>query len=461
MGGKKHLSGFFVFLVMLLVVLIPQPVLGVSEWWGNVTIISGSTTNSSTDGAVVVALADNISITHDIVGTPDSTYYLIHVTCDTWQTIKFQVYGVNASPTNLTGKSCSAGSHDQLDLTVHLVATGAVCPSSYAEQPGSGNIHNGCVGGYCVHDICRAAATYCGDSQCDTGETCTTCSGDCGACATTSTGSGSSSSGGGGTTTTPTTEPEEEEEEEEEEKDVEEKQQLPLVEAGKEAKIAFTKTELLVTGISIAAENTIQVGDVTVRKTAEKPFIVTTPPDNVYNYIVVTSDVNDVDVKSVTISFRVEKLWLTSNGIDKSTIMLNRYEGGWKAYAPKEIGETSTHILFEATLPGLSVFAITGKKKIPITGEIVQKVCSPGATKCIDENKMGVCKQDGSGYDDVECTLGCENGACKSMAPAFVTISMEAGLTATLVIIVVVLIAAYFYTRKGRKKKRNFKYDFR
>jgi len=39
-----------------------------------------------------------------------------------------------------------------------------------------------CINGYCVHNICRSSSNYCGDSYCDSGETCSSCSSDCGSC---------------------------------------------------------------------------------------------------------------------------------------------------------------------------------------------------------------------------------------------------------------------------------------
>jgi len=39
-----------------------------------------------------------------------------------------------------------------------------------------------CLGGHCVHSICRSASSYCGDGYCESGETCSSCSSDCGAC---------------------------------------------------------------------------------------------------------------------------------------------------------------------------------------------------------------------------------------------------------------------------------------
>lgn len=39
-----------------------------------------------------------------------------------------------------------------------------------------------CIGGYCVHNICRSTSTYCGDGYCDSGESCDVCVADCGIC---------------------------------------------------------------------------------------------------------------------------------------------------------------------------------------------------------------------------------------------------------------------------------------
>jgi len=50
-----------------------------------------------------------------------------------------------------------------------------------------------------------ASEAYCGDRSCNNGETCSTCSADCGACSSSSSGGGSSGGGGGGSHTTTTT----------------------------------------------------------------------------------------------------------------------------------------------------------------------------------------------------------------------------------------------------------------
>jgi len=44
------------------------------------------------------------------------------------------------------------------------------------------NYSSECYLGYCVHNICRPSSLYCGDSFCDSGEDCSSCPTDCGAC---------------------------------------------------------------------------------------------------------------------------------------------------------------------------------------------------------------------------------------------------------------------------------------
>lgn len=39
-----------------------------------------------------------------------------------------------------------------------------------------------CWGGHCVNGLCRSSAYYCGDGECDEGETCSSCQSDCGKC---------------------------------------------------------------------------------------------------------------------------------------------------------------------------------------------------------------------------------------------------------------------------------------
>lgn len=190
MDGKM-LNMKNVILFSLLFITVTMPGIFASpavDWYGTVTI----DTNASTDGAIVTAHINNSNATgyaSDIVGTPDSGYYLIHVPCSVGDDVYFRVYNVSV---NQSSQTCS-GLSNELNLEMNQSANGVAC--SYAQ---------GCSGGYCVHSICRSASTYCGDGHCDSGETCSSCVADCGACTTTTTGGG----GGGGGAVTATTEDE-------------------------------------------------------------------------------------------------------------------------------------------------------------------------------------------------------------------------------------------------------------
>ncbi len=96
-----------------------------------------------------------------------------------------------SNPTNINSTSpreCYINSGNDLVIwTYHFTSFAA-----YSLADGSSCSNNSeCSGGYCVHSVCRSSSTYCGDGYCDSGETCSTCSQDCGTC--------SSGGGSGGT----------------------------------------------------------------------------------------------------------------------------------------------------------------------------------------------------------------------------------------------------------------------
>jgi len=59
---------------------------------------------------------------------------------------------------------------------------GYFSPTALLEDGSSCTRNEECSSGYCVHSICRSTATYCGDVYCDSGESCSSCSADCGQC---------------------------------------------------------------------------------------------------------------------------------------------------------------------------------------------------------------------------------------------------------------------------------------
>lgn len=103
--------------------------------------------------------------------------------------------------------SCSqqAGYASSLQQTNYISYPSGYCGNSICESTEScqicyqdcgscirGNLSNGrscdldvdCISGFCVNEMCRSSSTYCGDDSCDGQENCSSCSHDCGKCST-------------------------------------------------------------------------------------------------------------------------------------------------------------------------------------------------------------------------------------------------------------------------------------
>jgi len=81
----------------------------------------------------------------------------------------------------------------------------------------------------------------------------------------------------------------------------------------------------------------------------------------IYHYIqITTQNLNDSNVASGTINFKVSTSWMNSNNVNPSSITLMRYvNGNWVALPTTLINSDSSYYYFQATTPGFSYFAIT------------------------------------------------------------------------------------------------------
>jgi len=70
------------------------------------------------------------------------------------------------------------------------------------------------------------------------------------------------------------------------------------------------------------------------------------------------------NINNVSISFKLERSWITHNNIDIYTIKMNRYNSGkWNPLVTSLIRQDDTYMYFEAKTPGFSPFVITGKQR--------------------------------------------------------------------------------------------------
>ncbi|MFQ6020917.1 MAG: PGF-pre-PGF domain-containing protein, partial [Candidatus Aenigmatarchaeota archaeon] len=219
-----------------------------------------------------------------------------------------------------------------------------------------------CTGGYCVHNICRSSATYCGDNYCDGGEV-GSCVADCGAVEAktwveTERGKASIT--------------------------------IPTIAASSMATVEIEKTEdLAMRQISISVANKVNSVAIKIEKLDAKPAELEKPTDKVYHYIEVTkANIMDNDINNVKFQFAVDKSWLNENNIDPSRVGLNRWTptpsisgsfigflnnlfsitgfaivepGEWNKLTTTKVSETTDEIIYEAESPGLSFFSIVGE----------------------------------------------------------------------------------------------------
>ena len=148
------------------------------------------------------------------------------------------------------------------------------------------------------------------------------------------------------------------------------------IEAGKTKSVTFER--LNVRKISIEADKNVSDVNVTVEE-VDKPEEITEAPGIAYGYVNITAT-NLMDVNVTTkIEFKVNKSWLAGHNIDEATIELNRYDGNWTALPTSKIDEDNASVYFEAETPGLSLFAITGEKKV----EAAVVVVTPTPTSAV------------------------------------------------------------------------------
>lgn len=160
----------------------------------NITGRSNTTVNLTVN---VTTLGDGIKIYH--VSTPS---YLISVSwSDSTKLFSFKVNsssGTNStvkvywpysfSPRGISCSNCKAysSSFNSTNNITTLIAnhSSLVTWSLYVKLPDgySCSANDQCLNGYCVHGTCRSSSIYCGDGYCDSGETCSSCSQDCGLC---------------------------------------------------------------------------------------------------------------------------------------------------------------------------------------------------------------------------------------------------------------------------------------
>ena len=92
-----------------------------------------------------------------------------------------------------------------------------------------------------------------------------------------------------------------------------------------------------------------------------KPAGVTEIALPAYFYFDLSTTVGGTYIESATIKFKVSRSWMAQMNIDERTIRLLRYNGIWRELPTEMVSANHTHLNYEATTSGFSLFAIVGE----------------------------------------------------------------------------------------------------
>jgi len=137
---------------------------------------------------------------------------------------------------------------------------------------------------------------------------------------------------------------------------------------GSSAALTVNSPDIAVTGVTFDVKIDLANAEVKVASLLANPL--TTPAAaKVYQYLQMTTTniAAGIDTGTVTITFKVPKSWLATNGVAEGDVVLYRYVGGnWVALPTSQTGADTNNVLYQATTPAFSTFAIGSKEAAPV-----------------------------------------------------------------------------------------------
>jgi PGF-pre-PGF domain-containing protein len=157
-------------------------------------------------------------------------------------------------------------------------------------------------------------------------------------------------------------------------------QTIKKIEAGEIGRAVFPEEDSpYIREISVVVKQRTHNIKVTVQTLKKKPSYLEDPEGEVFSYLSIrASGIYRANLKRAEIKFQVNRSWLKENNISKNTVVLTRSTGGrWIALPTQVVDEDPKSIYYEATAPGFSYFAITGK---PNSGYTEKEEAASNAT---------------------------------------------------------------------------------
>jgi len=167
----------------------------------------------------------------------------------------------------------------------------------------------------------------------------------------------------------------------------------------------------------------------------------------VSNYIEINkTNIEDDAISSATIEFQVSVEWLTNESLEKQSIVLYRYNGGWNELSTSIVAEGSDYINYTATTPGFSFFMI-GEKGYADTASETTTTTSDEITSTTQQVADEVEMSGDDENDEVDVTDSDDDEKSK-------TINLEwLGLAAGIVVLLVLIIMLLSWEHSKHLKK--------
>ncbi|WAI00264.1 PGF-pre-PGF domain-containing protein [Methanogenium organophilum] len=144
---------------------------------------------------------------------------------------------------------------------------------------------------------------------------------------------------------------------------------------------------------------------------------------------------SDDDISGAMVRFTVDRSWIEEQSISEASIVLMRYHDGWTTLQTKRVrsGDTDTVLMYEASVPGFSVFAISGRALTVSTSDTTGDGVKASATVSVPADAdASVPQTEAAG----------ETGETESAGTA-----LFGGIV--LIFIIVCLLGGYWYLKKN------------
>jgi PGF-pre-PGF domain-containing protein len=142
-----------------------------------------------------------------------------------------------------------------------------------------------------------------------------------------------------------------------------------FVTSGSHIRFDFARNATPVTAVEFDARKSAGKITVTVEMLKNQSVLVSGLPEGeVYRHFNIWAGNNGFaspeNIQNPTVSFRVEKDWLSENRIDPASVSLYRYSAyNWTELPSQITGEDETFFYFESETPGFAFFAVAGQKQ--------------------------------------------------------------------------------------------------